>query len=145
MALAVGTNSWATIAEADTLLTDRIDAEAWFALSDTGSPGERSKESLLVTAFSWLLGSSQLSLSVSLSDSNVINAQIEAAWFLQEYYQEIADRRAAIASGVLVLTMSKRREELSINNLGIPDFILGMLSEYQNSNVTALLLGEYDV
>lgn len=145
MALVVGTNSWASVAEADALLTDRIDAETWFALADVGAaPGERSKEALLVSAFHWLSGSPQLSISSSVTDANVKNAQIEAAWFLQEYYEEMKDRRAALATGVETLRMSRRTERLNIRNLGIPGYILGMLGSYQVSNTTVTLRGEYD-
>ena len=142
MALTIGTNSWASVAEGDTLLTDRIDAEEWFALSDSGAPGARSKESLLVSAFHWLSGSTQLSIPSSCADLNVKNAQIEAAWFLHEYYLTLKDRRAAFASGLKSMRMSRRTESLGAPS--IPDHILGMLSEYQTSNDTVLLGGEYD-
>ncbi len=144
MALTIGANSWASVAEADTFLADRIDAEAWFLLAASGAAGVRTKESLLVSAFHWLTGSPQLSMPGSSTDDNVKNAQIEAAWFLQEYYEEMKDRRAALATGVESLRMSRRTENLSIRNLGIPGYILGMLASYQVSNTTATLKGEYD-
>ena len=144
MALVIGTNSWASVAEADIFLADRIDAEAWFLFAESGASGVRTKESLLVSAFYWLRGSPQLSLPSSSTDADVKNAQIEAAWFLQEYYEEMKDRRAALATGVETLRMSRRTESLSIRNLGIPNYILGMLASYQASNVTVTLKGEYD-
>ena len=144
MALVVGANSWASVAEADTYLADRIDAEAWFLLADTAAAGVRAKESLLVSAFHWLYGSPQLSIAGSSTDDDVKNAQIEAAWFLREYYDEMKDRRAAISTGVTSLRMSRRAENLSAGNLTIPPHILGMLSTYQQSNLTADLKGEYD-
>jgi len=144
MALVVGTNSWVSIAEADAYLADRIDAEAWFLLSDSGASGVRTKGSLLVSSFFWLQGSPQLEIASSSTDPNVKNAQIEAAWFLQEYYEEMKDRRAALASGVKSLRMSRRAETLSLSNLSIPIHILGMLSEFQISNTIAVLKGHYD-
>ena len=146
MSLAVGTNSWATVAEGDTYLTDRIDAEEWFALSDSSATsGERTKATLLVSAYFWLSGSPQLSIPSSSSTANVKNAQIEAAWFLHEYYEELKDRRAALSTGMSILRISRRTEHLSMKNLSIPDHILGMLQEYQITNTTALLKGQYDV
>jgi len=145
MSLAVGTNSWASVAEGDAYLTDRIDAEAWFALSDSSAtPGERTKATLLVSAYFWLSGSPQLSIPSSSSAANVKNAQIEAAWFLQEYYEDLKDRRAALASGMSILRISRRTEHLSMKNLGIPNHILGMLSDYQIDNTTALRRGQYE-
>ena len=144
MALVVGMNSWVSVVEADTYLADRIDAESWFLLSDSAASGVRSKGSLLVSAFYWLQGSPQLTISNSNTDPNVKNAQIEAAWFLQEYYEEMKDRRAALAAGVTRFRVSQRSETLNIRNLGIPDHILGMLFEYQLSNVFAQMKGDYD-
>ena len=144
MALVVGTNSWASVAEADTYLADKIDAEAWFLLADSDDPGVRSKGALLASAFHWLQGSPQLSIASSSTDDDVKNAQIEAAWFLQEYSEEMKDRRAAIASGVTSLRLSRRAETLRAGNQTIPAHILGMLSSYGTSNMTADLKGEYD-
>ena len=142
MALTIGTNSWASVAEGDTFLADKIDAEKWFVLSETAAAGARSKESLLVSAFHWLSGSTQLSIPSSCADLNVKNAQIEAAWFLHEYYPELKDRRAAIATGLKSIRMSRRWEGLGTPS--VPDYILGLLSDYQTSNTTVLLGGEYD-
>ena len=142
MALTVGTNSWVSVAEADIFLTDKIDAEEWFVLSASGAAGVRSKGSLLVSAFHWLSGSPQLSIPSSCADLNVKNAQIEAAWFLHEYYRELKDRRAARASGLKSMRMSRRSETLGAPS--IPDYILGMLRDYQITNTTVLLSGEYD-
>ena len=144
MALVVGTNSWVSVAEADAYLADRIDAGEWFLLADSGAAGVRAKGSLLVSAFTWRSGSPQLTIASSSTDDDVKNAQIEAAWFLHEYYEEMKDRRAAIASGVTSLRMSRRAESLSAGNLTIPTHILGMLSSYRASNLTADLRGEYD-
>jgi hypothetical protein len=143
--LTVGQNSWATILEADVLLTDRLNATAWFELGDVADPGELSKSTLLVTAFHWLSSSPQLSLSPSLTDGVVKFAQVEAAFFLLEHYEELNERRAALFTGVDEFELSKKREKLNLSNLQIPDFIIGALSDYAGTeNTTAQLLGEYD-
>jgi len=54
------------------------------------------------------------------------------------------DRQAMIASGVVIAKISRRTEHFNINNLGIPGYIFGLLSEYQTGNVTVTLRGEYD-
>jgi hypothetical protein len=145
MSLVVGTNSWATVAEADTYLTDRINAVDWFSTSPTAAPGAVSKESLLVSAFYWLTGAPELSLSVTLTDTNVKNAQIEAALFLLEHYDELNERRAAMFTGVESWKLSKKSENYNIDQLQIPSYIIGMLRDYAIMNTTVDLKGEYDV
>jgi hypothetical protein len=145
MSLVVGTNSWASVAEADTYLTDRINTTEWFQTAPTGSPGEVSKESLLVSAFYWLTGSPELELSATLTDTSVKNAQTEAAFFLLEHYDELNERRAAMYTGVDSWKLSKKSENYDINQLQIPSYILGMLRDYAIMNTTVDLKGEYDV
>ncbi len=146
MAIVVGTDSWTTVVEADAYLSNRINAEGWFALPDPpANSGEVSKESLLISAFHWLMSAPQLSLPSSLSSDDIKNAQIEAAWFLYEHYSALNERRAAIFTGVEEFGLSRRKEKLNIANLRIPDFIIGSLGAYNTENVTATLLGEYDI
>lgn len=145
MAIIIGTNSWVTIAEADTYLTQKINVEDWFTLSDDGVSGGTTKENLLVTAYRWLLDAPGVSLSATTSDDNVKNAQIESAIWLQAYEQEIKDRSSAIYSGVSSFKLSKRSENLDIKNVQIPAFILGMIRSYSEQNTTVDFLGEYDV
>ena len=144
MSLIVGQNSWVTIIEADTYLTIRMSAEDWFVLSDVANPGETSKSSLLVTAFHWLMNSPQLDLLPNLTDDFIKNAQIESALFLLEHYNELNARRAAMYTGVEEFKLSEKSEKLNINNLQIPDYIIGMLGLYVTENTTVELLGHYD-
>jgi len=145
MSLVVGTNSWASVAEADTYLTDRINATEWFSLNvSPATPGAVAKESLLVSAYYWLSGSPELEIPASVTDTDVKNAQIESAWFLYEHYTELNERRAAMYTGVESFKLSKKSENLNIDNLQIPSYIMGMLRLYGVRNDTALLAGEYD-
>lgn len=144
MPVTVGTNSWTTIAEADTYLTDRIGAEDWFDLSDTGSPGADSKTTFIISAYYWLKNSAEVEIAATVADSNVKNAQAEAALFLLNHYNELNERRAAIATGLKSFQYSRRREELNYSQLQIPVHILNMLSDYATLNTTALLKGEFD-
>jgi len=145
MALSVGQNSWTTITEANTYLTDRIGAEAWFDLADSGSPGANSKTSFLISAYQWLSGAPQVELSAGLADENVKRAQIEAALFLLEHYRALNERRAALATGVTEFKLSRKSEKLNIGNLTIPMHIIGLLGDYSSRNGVALLKGHYDV
>ena len=148
MALVIGTDSWATVAEADTYLTNRIHADDWFALNTSPAvPGELAKESLLISAFRWLLYHPQLSLSAGSTDANVLSAQIEGALYLMNHYQEMDDRSAAIATGVTSFSLSKRTEDLDKRFLSIPNDIMGLLKSYMVTagGAFATLKGEYDV
>jgi len=145
MSLIVGQNSWTTIAEADIYLGNKIKTTEWFGLDNAPSePGAESKETLLSTAYYWLKGAPELNISASASDDNVKNAQIEAAWFLYNYYDELKEREAAIYTGVEDFSLSKRSENLNKDLLQIPSFISGMLRDYGIRNTSADLLGEYD-
>ena len=148
MALSVGQNSWTTIIEADDYLTDRIGAEAWFDLADSGDPGADSKTSFLISAYQWLIGAPQLELSADLTDVNVKRAQMEAALFLLEHYKALNERRAALFTGVTEFVLSRKSEKLNIDNLTIPIHIIGLLRDYLvdiEYNTVALLKGHYDV
>lgn len=144
MSLIVGQNSWVTISEADLYLTIRMSAEDWFDLNDSTNPGEISKTTLLITAFRWLMNSPQLSLTSSLTDDSIKNAEIEAALFLLEHYEALNERRAAMFTGVEEFELSKKSEKLNIGNLQIPDFIIGNLGLYTTENIIVTLAGHYD-
>lgn len=145
MALVVGQNSWATRAEANSYLEDKINTIPWFSLPDDGIQGGVTKDNLLVSAFYWLRNAPGLSLPDISTDENVKNAQIEGAWYLYNYDEDSSDREAAIYSGLSSFTLSKRSENLDINNIQIPQFIIGILRDYAEQNTTVDLLGEYDV
>lgn len=140
MALIVGTNTWATVAEADGYLTLNMSAEEWFALPVTSSPGKTSRESVMVTAFNEIASSSLVSVDKSSTDINVKNAQCEMALFLVKYYDEVYGRRAAIASGLSSFDYSERSEQFNSRDGGgspvLPGNVLGMLIDYSDQNTT---------
>ena len=144
MALVVGQNSWVSVAEADTYLTNKIGTGDWFDLSSTSTPGAESKESYLVSAFRWLISSPEFSIDPAATDDNVKNAQIEAAEFLLFNYKDRRDRMGAITSGVTDFDYSKRSETLDLAKMVIPIHIRGLLSVYGQSSAFVLLSGEYD-
>jgi len=145
MAFVVGTDSWATVVEADAYLKYRIGTEEWFALSGESTPGTYSKESMLGTAFRELLNCPTIALVKTSTDDNVKNAQIEMALFLTEHFDELNDRRAAIATGLDSFYLGKRREDLTRSFVGIPEYILGMLTDYSNANIFTEIESPYDI
>ena len=91
MSLIVGTNSWCSIGEADSYLTNKRNAYEWFNLGDTDDPGVICKTSLLVSAYRRLINSAEFNIASSSTDDNVKNAQIEMAWFLYKHGEEIEE------------------------------------------------------
>ena len=144
MALVVGQNSWVTIAEGDTYLTDRIDSSDWFDLGDSGDPGAISKTVLLASSFHWLMSDPSLSLSASLTDANVKNAQIEGALFLLSYSAELQAKRAFLSFGGISFRLSRRAERFDLGGFTIPIHIMGLLQDYAQINATVELKGHYD-
>lgn len=145
MAFVVGTDSWITVAEADTYLTYRMGTEEWFNLQPQGSPGTNSKESILGTAFREILNVPSLDISISASGDDVKNAQAEMALFLVEHYDEFNDRRAGISTGLNSFDLGKRQEDLRTFFVGVPEYILSMLDAYSTVNTTVELSGPYDI
>jgi len=131
MSLIVGTNSWVTIAEADTYLEDSMNAGDWFDLPiESGTEqGSKSRSSVLITAFRWLMSHSSLSgLSASLTDDNVKQAQIESAIFLLRYQSDYERRDSLRAMGVSQMSVSKWSE--SLEDVTLPSNIASLLSSY---------------
>ena len=140
MSVVVGTNSWITIVEADAYLTDRLEAEAWFLISDTGAPGEKSKTSLIVTAFHWLYNNVNYDIPLDSSDDNIKNAQAEASFYLSVYYKQMDKRRALIGDGVQQFERSNWSE--SLGKMDLPIHIKGMLTDYSSAMSIVQLRGE---
>jgi len=144
MSFAVGTNSWASVADADSYLEFIPGSTDWFAMDDSpATPGAESKESYLVMAFQWLISASQFTgLSSSLSSDNVKEAQIEAGLFLLHYREDYFKRSTLIASGVESFKMSRFSEKLG--RVDIPDYIANKLSDYTVYAGRTVQLGSED-
>jgi len=140
MSLVVGTNSWSTVAEADTYLANRPTATDWFALDTApGNPGEASKESYLDYAFYLILGSDEFSISKDSTDDNVKEAQIEEVLFLLRNQLEFENRDAMIASGIEDFKVSKWSESLG-DAVGFPSVVNGKLGNYSIVGGAVVLL-----
>lgn len=117
--MTVGTDSWVTLAQATAYFATRFGASWWAALS---SP---EKETLLVSAFNWLLYDGTLELSASTDSQDVRVAQMEAAYFLHDHQAEYEERAANIAGGVTSVSASKWSE--SYGTLQKPERVLAPL------------------
>lgn len=107
MSITVGTDSWITLANADTFFSSHIGSSPWDALSDAD------KEKYLKTAYRWIYYDSAFTVPASSSETAVKYGQCEAALFLINYYSEYDKHDAMSAMGIKSFGYSKRREDLS--------------------------------
>lgn len=103
----VGTNSWLTLAEAETYFESRINADSWNNL-----PSNDEKSKYLISAYNWLFYDPAFLAPASATQQAVKNGQCEAALFLIDYATEWDKRDALIASGVKEFQYSKWEEKL---------------------------------
>jgi hypothetical protein len=116
--LTVGTNSFVTLDEADAYMVTRFGGDSWNTFTS------ETRESLLVTAFRWIVS---LGVSTTSTATKVKWAQIELAWWIYNYLSEYEDREALIAGGVTQFRLSKWMEKLS--EAGFPKRIEDLLAE----------------
>lgn len=122
MALAVGTNSWVTVAEADAYFLEKFGASAWAALPNA------TKEQLLISAYRWIQSQTMFTIAASSTLAIVKQAQYEAAWYMYKYWDQHEDRRALVAQGVTDFKISQFEETLSESKF--PKFITDMLDDF---------------
>lgn len=145
MAIIIGTNSWATVAEADAYLTNKVGTSSWFALAETPtSPGDPSKESYLIMSYEYLLSNCGYSIPADSTDENVKKAQIEFAYYLLNNQEAFDERSEIIASGVKEFKASKWSEKYADNLNGevmLPRVVQNYLKGYYLLNVTMRVPG----
>lgn len=125
MAITPGADTWATVAEADTLLEKRIGTTAWFALDPTpATPGAESKETYLTTAYQWLGGMYGIGADAAAPD-NLKAAQILMANWLITNRKDYEARESLSAAGVEEFDWSRWGEK--IGEVGIPRFISDLI------------------
>ncbi|MGD9163008.1 MAG: hypothetical protein PVG39_31675 [Desulfobacteraceae bacterium] len=133
MAISVGVNSWATIAEAQDLLEFQAGAGNWFALDETpSSPGSPSQESFLRMAYTWLINCGGYTIPASSTNAKVKTAQILFALFLLNNQKDFERRQNLIASGVKEFSYSKWSETLG--EITAPYYIDALLTDFQAAN-----------
>jgi hypothetical protein len=146
MSLAVGSNSYVTVAEADAYFSDRYNSINWFSLDETPStPGNESKETYLTTSYYILRGHDSVNLPATSTEENVKTAQLEFALYLLKHIEEHEERDAVQAQGLTKFQFSKRTEEFSGSGASLPSVVKGLLSAYMTGNTFAQLKGAYDV
>ena len=102
----VGTNSWVTLAEADTYFESRAQSDSWTALSTDN------KNIYLITAFNWIFYDPGFLAPASSTNQAVKNGQCEAALYLIDYGVEHEKREALLSMGVENFKYSKWSEKL---------------------------------
>lgn len=123
MGLTVGTNSWVTVAEADSYLSEKFGiGTTWTSLT----PSE--KEQALITAYRWIQSLSIYTISPSSTEEKVKHAQIELALYVVKYYDEHNKRTALYAQGVRNFSISKWKENLDKSKL--PFEVEDLLDDY---------------
>lgn len=119
----VSTNSWCTIAYADSYFDGQYNRSAWASLS----LNDRSR--LLIHSFTWINQQTDFVIAPTDSSVKVKQAQCEAAWFIRGYFEYYEKNRAMIESGLT----SHRDMDFSENfqkEIKFPPFIAQMLSPY---------------
>ncbi len=111
MAITPGVDTWATVDEADDILSQQIGSEDWFALPVKTEQGGPSKEAYLVTAYRWLSGVYGIGSDGAAPDDLKLAQSLAGEWLLT-YNDDYRDREALIASGVEEFDWSQWSEKL---------------------------------
>lgn len=106
MALVVGTDTWITLAEAETYFAKRPKTEPWDSLDDP------TKESWLFLSYQWIINDPAFEAPASSTATGVKYGQAEGALFLINSYDDYAMRDTLISSGVERFEYSKWKEDL---------------------------------
>lgn len=121
----VGTNSWATVAEADTYFETRLFANKfWSSFTDISD-----KEAALVTAFNQLMTCGIFNLAASDTSANVKKAQFEMALFLLQHLADMDARKGLQAQGVVSAGMVGETYDLSRTGQPIPANVMAILKD----------------
>jgi hypothetical protein len=134
MSIDIGVNSWATIAEADAYLTNKLDSQPWFALPDSAGAGEESKELYLIMAFYTLVDKQGYYLAPGNTDEDLKKAQTELAFYFIDNYASFVDQADTMNKGVSSFKASKWEEDYFASNAGdfpLPYMVTKFISNYK--------------
>lgn len=118
--LVVNTNTWVTLAEADSYLEERLGADAWVSVSDTN------KIQCLITAFRWI--NRDPNYTISVVTNSLKWAQIVLAWYVYNNLDEHEKRAALYNQGVRKFIVSRFHETLVKG--GLPEEVKDLLTDY---------------
>lgn len=110
MSITVGTNSWATVAEADTYFTGRFGVSTLWSGLVTAS-----KEAALITSYKNLMNSGLFSLPVE-GSTLLKEAQCEQSLFLINHQTDMDVRLGLMAQGVVKADLVGETYDLSKSN-----------------------------
>lgn len=120
--ITVGTNSWVTLAEANTYFETRYNASGWASISDVN------KISLLITACNWIRSQSEFSIALTVTADIIKQGQYETAWYIYNWYDDHEKRRALKSQGVKDFTISRFSESLEASDF--PFFLKKYFFDY---------------
>lgn len=132
MAVNIPVNSWVSVSETDTYLSNIKNAQIWFALPESAAPGEESKETNLITAFYWIVDDKFLILPEDLLITDDLKrAQMEAVLYLLHYYFEFTESAVNSAIGLKRIERGKSEDEFfNLRNVYKPQNIQKLLKPY---------------
>lgn len=127
MGLVVGTNSWVTIAEADSYIANKINSDSWTAID---------KAKYLISAFYAIYTSPDLNIPKDSTNEKVKIAQMELAYWFLDNYTAWTKRQALQNMGVTEFRADGISEVY--NNKGsLPFYILDMLKDFKTGSTIA--------
>lgn len=132
--IVVGTNSWTTLAEANTYFATRINNSRWEKLSSND------RKIFLISAFEQLDNDPAIIAPKTTTEAAVKKGQAEFAFFLIKYADDRERRDALISSGVKDFQYSKWQEELT--EVVLPTIVRNFFSSvgfYVGSSAFALV------
>ena len=127
-ALAVGTNSWVTVSEADSYMDSRFGS--WEFWTD-----ETQKEAALITAYKKIVDSGFFNNLPTDSNANMKDAQYEMALFLIMEGGDLLRRQGIQSQGVVQAGISKESYDPNMRGqIAFPPEVLALLKEYTDQN-----------
>jgi len=90
------------------------------------------QKKLIISAFRWIYFSGKFSIAKTADSENVKNAQIEAAWWMNNYFEELEKRQAMQSGGVTSFKLSKWEEDYS-GKTDFPEVVKGLLEDFETS------------
>jgi len=131
-AIAVGTNSWVTEAQANAYMADRLGA------SDYWTDGADINRQALLSAYVWLTSSPRFSFPTAVAIL-MRTIQYEMALFLIQHQPDIDLRMGIQAQGVLVAGIVKETYRGAATTLPFPPMVAALAHDYDNYKVAQLV------
>jgi hypothetical protein len=133
--LTVNTNTWATLAQANSYFEGKWNADGWVSLSSDN------RKKLLITAYEWI--NTNPNYTISGNTEKLRKAQMELSWFIYNNSEIYEKHELLWASGVTEFRISKFWEKLT--KPGLPPKVEDLLSDYDYNSGGYLPLINRDV